>query len=100
MATFVEGYNHTHHHAGIGLKTPADVHFGLAEAKAKAQHWSTILADARNPERLSTHQDPQILAIPTTAWINQPAERTEQQLVAKLPLASFTLTNSGELGYH
>ena len=34
MADFVEGYNHHHHHTGIGLNTPADVHYGLAGAKA------------------------------------------------------------------
>ena len=34
MADFVEGYNHHHHHTGIGLNTPADVHYGLAAAKA------------------------------------------------------------------
>jgi len=82
MAVFVEGYNHTHHHTGIGLNTPADVHFGLAEAKARQR--STTLADARarNPERFTTNQDPEILAIPTTAWINNPAQRAEQKLAA------------------
>lgn len=82
IAVFVEGYNHTHHHTGIGLNTPADVHFGLAEAKARQR--STTLADARarNPERFTTNQDPEILAIPTTAWINNPAQRAEQKLAA------------------
>ena len=28
---FFEHYNHEHRHSGIGLHTPADVHFGLAE---------------------------------------------------------------------
>ena len=50
MAVFVEGYNHTHHHTGIGLNTPADVHYGLA--RVKAQHRSTILADARARRRI------------------------------------------------
>jgi putative transposase len=92
MAAFVDGYNHTHHHTGIGLNTPVDVHYGLAAAKAR--HRSTFLADARarNPERFTTNQDPQLLAIPTTAWINNLAERTEQKLAAQLPLASFALT--------
>ena len=34
MADFGEGYNQHHHHTGIGLSTPADVHYGLATAKA------------------------------------------------------------------
>jgi len=82
LAGPVKGYNHTHHHTGIGLNTPADVHFGLAEAKARQR--STILADARarNPECFTTNHDPEVLTIPTTAWINNPAERTEQKLAA------------------
>ncbi len=28
---FFEHYNHEHRHSGIGLHTPADVHFGMAE---------------------------------------------------------------------
>jgi transposase InsO family protein len=82
MATFVEGYNHDHHHTGIGLNTPADVHYGLATAKAAER--ATVLADARgrHPERFATTQDPKILAIPTTAWINQPADNTGIELAA------------------
>ena len=34
MASFVDGYNHEHRHTGIGFNTPADVHYGLAAAKA------------------------------------------------------------------
>jgi putative transposase len=30
MADFIDGYNHNHRHTGIGLNTPADVHYGLA----------------------------------------------------------------------
>ena len=73
MATFVEGYNHHHRHTGIGLNTPADVHYGHAAAKATQR--SGVLAETRrrNPERFATTNDPKILAIPHAAWINQPA---------------------------
>ena len=33
---FVQHYNHEHRHSGIGLHTPADVHYGLAEATNRA----------------------------------------------------------------
>src|SRR6476646_3437149 len=33
MNSFVDGYNHHHRHTGIGLHTPADVHYGLAETR-------------------------------------------------------------------
>jgi len=73
MADFVAGYNHHHRHTGIGLNTPADVHYGHAVARATQR--ATVLAEARqrNPERFATTNDPKILTIPDAAWINQPA---------------------------
>ena len=61
MASFVDGYNHEHRHSGIGLNTPADVHYGLAEAKAVARAATLDAARARFSERFSTQpstQDP------------------------------------------
>ncbi|TFD69849.1 IS3 family transposase [Cryobacterium ruanii] len=75
MASFVDGYNHEHRHSGIGLNTPADVHYGLAEAKAIERAATLDAARARFPERFSTTQTPQILSVPATAWINKPAEK-------------------------
>lgn len=82
MAEFVTGYNHHHHHTGIGLHTPADVHYGHAGEHAAAR--SGVLAAARtaHPERFATTADPQILAIPNTAWINKPADNTTIELAA------------------
>jgi len=82
MADFVEGYNHHHHHTGIGLNTPADVHYGLATAKAAERAVVLAAARSRHPERFATTQDPKILAIPTTAWINQPADNSQIELAA------------------
>ena len=82
MADFVASYNHQHHHTGIGLNTPADVHYGLAAAKADERAVVLAGARARNPERFATTHDPRILAIPTTAWINQPADNTGIELAA------------------
>jgi len=81
MADVVEGYNH-HRHTGIGLNTPADVHYGLAAAKAAERAAVLAAARGRHPERFATTQDPKILAIPTTAWINQPADNTGIELAA------------------
>ena len=82
MASFVEGYNHTHRHTGIGLNTPADVHYGLATKKAIARALTLATARGRNPERFSSTRDPKILSIPNTAWINKPAEKTETEAAA------------------
>lgn len=82
MADFVTGYNHHHRHTGIGLHTPADVHYGLAEQNAAAR--SGVLAAARtaHPERFTSTADPKILAIPDTAWINKPPDDATHDLAA------------------
>ncbi len=76
METFTNAYNHQHHHTGIGLHTPADVHYG--HASEVDAHRSTALAAARqtHPERFATSTNPKILALPDNAWINQPATET------------------------
>jgi putative transposase len=65
-------YNHDHRHSGIGLHTPASVHFGtIGEIRA---HRAEVLdaAYAANPNRF--RQRPTPPAIPGAAWINQPAQ--------------------------
>ena len=72
MAGFVETYNHGHRHTGIGLHTPADVHYGHAATVSQQRSAALAAARATHPERFSTTADPKILALPTHAWINQP----------------------------
>ncbi|WP_374195386.1 IS3 family transposase [Rhodococcus sp. B50] len=75
MDSFVAWYNHDHRHTGIGLHTPADVHFGLAAPKATER--ARVLADARrtHPARFGTTDPyPTILALPADAWINKPVQ--------------------------
>ncbi len=64
-------YNHVHHHAGLGLLTPADVHFGRATTKTAARAQVLAAAYARHPERFP-HGAPQPPVVPTAVWINQP----------------------------
>lgn len=82
MAEFVDGYNHYHRHTGIGLHTPADVHYGLAAEKAIERAATLAAARERNPERFNSHADPKILSIPEAAWINKPAEPDDLELAA------------------
>ena len=71
---FFGWYNLEHHHVGLGLFTPHDVHYGLAEAK-RAQR-ARVLAEAfaRHPERFPRGL-PQPQAVPSAVWINPPAKR-------------------------
>jgi hypothetical protein len=54
MDEFVQSYNHEHHHTGIGLHTAADVHYGLAGAKAVARNQVLAQVRATHPERFAT----------------------------------------------
>ena len=78
LDAFVTWYNHEHRHTGIGLHTPADVHYGLAAAKHADR--AAILAAARadTPERFTTSTPPKILHVPATAWINPPQPEPDQ----------------------
>lgn len=76
---FVQHYNHEHHHTGIGLHTPADVHYGLAQAATERRIQTLAAARAATPNRFSTSVDPKILDLPDAAWINPPIAQTEDQ---------------------
>jgi transposase InsO family protein len=69
---FTQFYNHDHHHTGIGLHTPADVHYGLADAADQQRHRTLAAARTANPERFSTTRTPKALDLPAAAWINPP----------------------------
>lgn len=76
IGDFVQWYNHDHQHSGLGLHTPANMHFGLADLLAAKRTQTLAAARARHPERFSTTNDPKILAMPEAAWINNPQQRT------------------------
>jgi putative transposase len=67
---FFAYYNHEHRHGGIGLHTPASVHFGTAE-QIRAQRTQVLAAAyTANPNRFRRKPTPP--SIPGAAWINQP----------------------------
>jgi putative transposase len=71
--TFFGYYNHEHRHSGIGLHTPASVHYGTA-AEVRAQRQQTLnAAYAAHPERFG-YRRPAPPKMPTAAWINQPSQ--------------------------
>jgi len=68
---FFPWYNTEHHHVGLGLLTPADVHHGLAEQRVAARATVLATAYAAHPERFSAGP-PAPTAMPTEVWINPP----------------------------
>src|SRR5215217_8026683 len=69
---FFDYYCHEHYHSGLGLHTPASVHFGTAEEIRADRAKVLAAAYARNPERFNRHPEPPKL--PTMAWINPPSD--------------------------
>jgi putative transposase len=67
-------YNTEHHHVGLGLFTPHDVHYGLAAAKHEQRARVLAEAFAKHPERFPNGL-PRPKAVPTAVWINPPAKR-------------------------
>jgi putative transposase len=68
---FFHWYNDHHRHSGIGLMTPAAVHYGRAE-RLHAER-ARVLADAyaRTPQRF-VRRRPRPPALPAATWINKP----------------------------
>ena len=64
-------YNTEHHHSGLGLLTPHDVHHGLTEQRVAARATVLAAAYAAHPERFPGGL-PQPPACPTEVWINPP----------------------------
>jgi putative transposase len=71
---FFPWYNTEHHHSGLGLLTPADVHYGLAGQCIAARATALATAYAAHPERFPGGL-PRPPAPPADVWINQPKTR-------------------------
>jgi putative transposase len=76
--TFFSYYNHEHRHSGIGLHTPASVHYGTA-TEIRAHRAATLdAAYNANPDRFR-RQRPTPPRLPTAAWINDPSRQANIQ---------------------
>jgi putative transposase len=77
--TFFPWYNDNHRHSGIGMMTPAMVHYGLA-SEVRENRQSVLDAAYRlHPERF-VRQRPSPHLLPKEVWINKPLN-SEEKLV-------------------
>ena len=74
---FFAHYNYEHYHSGIGLLTPASVHFGNAAKIIAARQLVLDAAYGEHPERFRKAKS--IAALPQPAWINKPATIDTQE---------------------
>lgn len=75
---FFAWYNDEHRHSGIGLHTPADVHYGRAQQRADARAVVLAAAHRAHPERF-VHGVPRPPALPSAVWINKPKTGADAQ---------------------
>lgn len=68
---FFAWYNDEHRHSGLGLHTPADVHYDLAGVVRDKRAAVLDAAYAAHPERFP-RKHPEPPKLPTVSWINPP----------------------------
>ena len=68
---FFDWYNLEHHHGGLALLTPHDVHYELVDAKLAQRAAVLTAAFSAHPERF-VRRPPRPAAPPDAAWINKP----------------------------
>jgi len=74
---FFHWYNDQHYHSGIGMLTPAMVHYGSAHEVLRQRQQLLDAAYAAHPERFVNGR-PSPTQFPQQVWINPPADRPEQ----------------------
>ena len=70
LRPFFGWYNQEHHHHGLALLTPAQVHHGLAEQILHRRQDALDAAYAKHPERFA--RAPLVPQLPSAVWINPP----------------------------
>jgi putative transposase len=69
--TFFPWYNDEHRHSGIGMMTPAMVHYGRAQSIREKRQGVLDAAYLAHPERF-VRRPPAPLPLPKEVWINKP----------------------------
>jgi putative transposase len=76
VAPLLRWYNDEHKHSSLALLTPADVHYGRADAIIAARQRALDAAHAAHPERFVRGR-PKHPSPPAAAWINPPLQTEE-----------------------
>ena len=78
---FFPWYNWEHHHSGIVMLTPGQVHYGHADEVLTDRQRALEAAYAARPERF-VNGPPKVPSLPEAVWINPPEDRTQTVLEA------------------
>lgn len=91
---FFRWYNHEHHHSGIGLLTPASVHYGKAEQVREKRQEVLQAAYDRHPERFVRGVS-RPAELPSAVWINPPHKPGIERVLAEPFLEQSALPEVG-----
>ncbi len=75
---FFDWYNQDHHHLGIGLMTPNQVHYGQADELHATRQKTFDQAFSANPNRF-VNKPPEPPRKPAAVWINPPTQKLQAQ---------------------
>lgn len=81
MEEFTTWYNHEHRHSGIGLHTPASVHYVTAWEVQAGRQRVLDAAHAARPERFTSR--PLAPQLPTRVTINDPLRKVQETSLQK-----------------
>ena len=76
VIAFMDWYNNEHHHSGIALLTPADLHYGRAAEIIIRRQAVLDAAYRAHPERF-VNKPPVHPEAPIAVWINKPAAKPD-----------------------
>ena len=82
---FFPWYNHEHYHSGLGLLTPAQVHYGQADEVQTQRQQVLAVAYARHPERFVRGLSG-VPKLPEAVWINAPKQKPEKENTQEQPV--------------
>jgi putative transposase len=72
-------YNHEHHHSGLAMLTPAQVHYGHSEEVLAERQGVLDAAYAAHPERF-VNGPPKVPSLPQAVWINPPEDKSRSEI--------------------
>jgi putative transposase len=75
---FFHWYNHEHYHSGLGMLTPATVHYGRAAEILAARQQTLDVAFGAHPERF-VRKPPVPASLPEAVWINPPIRKDSEK---------------------
>lgn len=80
---FFPWYNDEHHHSGIAMLAPSEVHYGRGDDILAARHATMMQAFVGNPRRFNGRM-PKLQELPKEVWINRPIREEVRQEISNV----------------